>query len=430
MKRLLHVVSFTHDLETTKRFYRDTIGLSVGADTPFMVNFSTDGTGLVLLAMPPSQRREVELCFESDRVGAAVEKMRGRGVEFIDELRHLEFGSVIHFRDPEGNLLSLLQPGSGAKETRAEREARTAAHESAEAHAAATTVAIAEAAFGISTGPVLSTAIVNARDLAAARAYYGHLLGLRQSVDSASWAQYDTGDIRLALYSRRSREAVEMHHMQPVSFGFTVERLEEWTESQRSRGVEFLSLPSDDEGFGLTAEIADPEGNVVVVREPMSEETLEERLAAAWEDDDTPHRTAMRSPARNAERHTSWVAVKPDYKPAKKSSKPPAQSALDTGTGEESAEADSEGESSASADAKAEARRVKAIAEKRRPASRPAVGRQKKAEARSQVRSKRAAADESKSKPVKRAAAKRSSTPKRAKSAAKRRDTKRRGGSR
>src|SRR5207247_7891431 len=104
------------------------------------------------------------------------------------------------------------------------------------------------------------------------------------SVDSPSWVQYDTGDIRLALYSRRDRNAVELHRTQPVSFGFTVERLEDWTEEARSRGVEFLSAPAD-EGFGLTAEILDPEGNVVVVREPVAEETLEERLAEAWEDE-------------------------------------------------------------------------------------------------------------------------------------------------
>src|SRR2546425_2429681 len=191
------------------------------------------------------------------------ESLRARGVEFIDELRHLEFGSVIHFRDPEGNLLSLLQPGSGAKETVAEREARVAARSGGEAETTQSSLALAEAPLGTATGPTLSTAIVNARDLTAARGYYGHLLGLRVSVDSPSWVQYDTGDIRLALYSRRDRNAVELYRTQPVSFAFTVDHLEEWTEEARTRGVEILSAPSD-EGFGLTAEIVDPEGNIVV----------------------------------------------------------------------------------------------------------------------------------------------------------------------
>ena len=110
MQRLLHVVSFTTDMATSRRFYRDAMGLGVGADTPFMVNFSHDGAGLMLLAVQPTQRREVELCFEAERVSAVVESLRVRGVEFIDELRHLAFGSVIHFRDPEGNTVELKGP--------------------------------------------------------------------------------------------------------------------------------------------------------------------------------------------------------------------------------------------------------------------------------------------------------------------------------
>jgi uncharacterized membrane protein len=38
----------------------------------------------------------------------------------------------------------------------------------------------------------------------------GHLLALRVSVDSQAWVQYDTGDIKLALYNRRDRNAVEL----------------------------------------------------------------------------------------------------------------------------------------------------------------------------------------------------------------------------
>src|SRR2546428_9663109 len=164
MRKLLHIVSLTTDIEQSKRFYRDGIGLTVAVDTPFMANFSTGGAGLVLVAVPPTQRREVELCFESERVTTAVEALRARGVEFIDELRHLEFGSVIHFRDPEGNLLSLLQPGSGAKETVAEREARVAARPGGEAEPTQSSPAPAEAPLGTATAPTPPAAMVNGRD--------------------------------------------------------------------------------------------------------------------------------------------------------------------------------------------------------------------------------------------------------------------------
>jgi hypothetical protein len=79
--------------------------------------------------------------------------------------------------------------------------------------------------------------------------------------------------------------------------------------------VPLASAPID-QGWGLTAEVVDPEGNVVVVREPMSEESLEERLAEAYEDD-IPGHVAMRNPVRKAVRHASWVALRPEYKAKK-----------------------------------------------------------------------------------------------------------------
>ena len=51
MQRLLYVISFTSDIELSKRFYRDGLGLTVGTDTPFWVDFAGDGAGLALLAM-------------------------------------------------------------------------------------------------------------------------------------------------------------------------------------------------------------------------------------------------------------------------------------------------------------------------------------------------------------------------------------------
>jgi hypothetical protein len=192
-----------------------------------------------------------------------------------------------------------------------------------------------------------------------------------------------------------------------VSFGFTVENLEDWTEEARSRGVEFLSAPAD-EGFGLTAEIRDPEGNVVVVREPMSEETLEERLAEAWEEDEVPHQAAMRSPVRKATRHSSWVAVKPDYKTAKKAAK--SKPALDDDADPDEKPLPERAKDVASArgtDPVRTRQKAKTLAGPKRPRIRSAIGRLKKAEARTLDTAKKAAADASKRKPIKRAASKR-----------------------
>ena len=404
MRRLLHVISFTSDLEASKAFYRDVLGLTVAADTPFMVNFATDGGGLMLLAAAPSQKREVELCFESDSVSAAVEKLRGRGVQFTDELRHLTFGSVIHFRDPEGNLLSILQPGTAGRGAAAEAAPHTAVHEgSGDGGRTATAVAEApatKAATGAGTTPRISTAIVNCRDLAAARAYYAHLLGLHVSVDSPTWVQFDTGDIRLAIHSLRDRNATDLHLSQPMSFGFTVADLGIWIEAARARGVQFASVPID-EGLGLTAEIEDPEGNIVVVREPISEATLEERLAEAFEED-VPPRAAIRSPNRKAEHHVSWVAQRPDYKPPRRSA---AKTQEELAAREERVAERAKHVASPRGTGPVRSRaKPKSLSDPKRAKTRPATGMLKKAEARTLTTANRAAASASKSRPLKRAA--------------------------
>src|SRR5436309_14529748 len=102
---------FSRDFDEMKKFYRDKLGLRVSIDNPFFVQFDGGaGSSLALLAVQPDQMREVELCFESADIEADAATLRGRGVEFMEGIKRLEFGSVIHFRDPEGSLLSLLQP--------------------------------------------------------------------------------------------------------------------------------------------------------------------------------------------------------------------------------------------------------------------------------------------------------------------------------
>ncbi len=428
MRRLMHVISFTADMERTRAFYRDALGLPVHADTPYMVNFSTDGTGLVLLAVHPHQPREVELCFESGDVAGSVERLRERGVEFIDELRQLAFGSVIHFRDPEGSLLSLLQPGNAdapageaegggaargtggsaarGASTSAARGASTSASKSREA-APQTALALADERPAAGAGPRLSTAILNVRDLAQAHAYYRNVLGLGVSVDSPTWVQFNTGDIRLALHSRRDRNAESLALLQPASFGFTVPDLEAWVDAARERGVQFVSAPAD-EGFGLTAEIVDPEGNVVIVREPISEESLEERLAAAFEDDDEPHAAGMRRPVVKAASGTSRLAIKPEYKAKRAGRRAEADDERPMPRAKQVVSPRGTGPAGTRA-------KPKAKTGPNRPRVRSAIGQLKKAEARTLGTAKVAAAQSSRTKPVKRKAATKKSASRRGK---------------
>jgi predicted enzyme related to lactoylglutathione lyase len=377
MRRLLHLVNFTADLEQSKQFYRHGLGLEVAADTPFMVDFSSEGVGLILLALSPQQKREVELCFESPQIEETVQRLRSRGVQFVDELRHLSFGSVIHFRDPEGNLISLLRPAEDVAP-------RPEGAEQGNGHDASPDTGTPGVDLPAATSPRLSTAIVNARDITGMRAFYRDNLGLHVTVDSPWWVEFDAGRVALALHPWVRRPEAEHHHTQPVSLGFVVPDIDDWVEEARSRGVTFLGAPTDS-GFGLQAEAVDPEGSVIVIREPLPEDSLEERLAEEFEDDEVPHQTAIRKPLRKGVHAVSRVAIRPEYKPARgngvvKRSTAEKQNGSSSGPG-------GNGRSS------------------ERERSRPAIGRQQKATSRSLAEQKRAVAKVSRSKPVKRASA-------------------------
>src|SRR5262249_34868992 len=153
-------------------------------------------------------------------------------------------------------------------------------------------------------------AIVNARDLAAVKAFYRDRLGLHLVTDTPWWVEFETGAAHVALHPRVSRGEAEAHHAQPVTLGIAIENLIEWADEARWRGVSFLSAP-EDQGFGMGAEAVDPDGNVIALREPDGSPALEEQLAEPFDDDRTPARAAIRKTVKKKAHALSRVVVKP-----------------------------------------------------------------------------------------------------------------------
>jgi predicted enzyme related to lactoylglutathione lyase len=384
VQRLLYVIAFTPDLETMKAFYRDRIGLPVNHESQFWVDFETgsDEPALALIAVGPDQKREIELCFESKDIETSVATMRGRGVQFIDEIRDLDFGRLIHLRDPEGNLLSLLQPkprtnGAAPPDSNGARGASVA----------------------VQAGPRLRLPIVNCRDMAAAKSFYRDQLGLHLRMDSPWWTEYDAGPTRLALHPRVDRPEREGHHGQGVTIGFTVDDLIAWADEARTRDVHFTSAPAD-EGWGLFADATDPEGYELTFREPEPPRPVEEELAEAFEDDRAPQHAAIRKSVKQGAKAkaVSRVAIKPEYK----STATPGKSARTARSAKTQPVRSARGTGPAGSRVK-----PKRAADPKRARNRPAIGRLKKAERRTLTRHKTAVASASKGKPVKRPVAKR-----------------------
>jgi catechol 2,3-dioxygenase-like lactoylglutathione lyase family enzyme len=109
------------DVEQAKKFYRDTLGLTlVSEEPPFALVFDANGI-MVRLAMGKELPKVpgTVLGWQVPEIKSAVGELRGRGVQFehFEGLKQDEAGiwtsptgaRVAWFRDPDGNVLSLSE---------------------------------------------------------------------------------------------------------------------------------------------------------------------------------------------------------------------------------------------------------------------------------------------------------------------------------
>jgi lactoylglutathione lyase/glyoxylase I family protein len=119
VKQIAHVCIFAHDIEVTRAFYRDVLGL----DTQF--NFLRDGKqfGFYLNAggrshvevfqKPAATFSETDrinhLCLEVESIDAAVAHIRGRGVEVTEKKLACDDTYQAWVRDPDGTKIELFE---------------------------------------------------------------------------------------------------------------------------------------------------------------------------------------------------------------------------------------------------------------------------------------------------------------------------------
>jgi catechol 2,3-dioxygenase-like lactoylglutathione lyase family enzyme len=368
MSRLIYVIAFTPSFDRMRRFYEQGLGLRVlHHDGPSWVEYDTGGARLAVHAIDPD-KRGIMLRFEANDIEGLVEAMSGRGVHFEERIGTHSFGRLAEFWDPDDRLISLLEPSLP---------------------------------FQSGSGLTLSSAILNSTDLPRAVAFYRDQVGLKVADEQPHWVEFDTGSTRVALHARPQRGDAPLHAMPRIALGFDVDDLDAFAETLRARDVHFAAAPSEEE-FGVFAELVDPDGNVLMFRQPVPAMSLEERLAEPFEDE-APSRAAFRKPVKGA-KATSRLAVRPSYrseskpKAAKKRAKaavPPRRKAA--------AAHSTRGAGPAGTRLKPKRQR-----DPKKARSRPATGRLKKAERRTLAQKKEAVARASKSRPVKRAAARKS----------------------
>jgi predicted enzyme related to lactoylglutathione lyase len=359
--RLLYVIVYTTDLAATTRFYRDRLGLESAQDNSHWVDYRTGGARLATMAIHPRMACEVELSFHVPELETTVASLRARGVTFMGEIKTIPFGRLAHLRDPNGTLLSLYAPDQAPQEL---------------------------------DGPPALLLTLNADDLAGTVAFYRDTLGFEVAEEERGRVVFETGGTRLAVQRRARGGDHPEHAAQKVVFGLEVPDLGRAASEARSHGLHFSTAPTDDD-LGAYAEAIDPEGNLVVFREPAAVPALEEVLAEAYDDDDAPARSAIRRPVQKQSKAVSRVVIKPDYKPKKAAARGAATPA--TRARRESA-ASTRGAGPAGTRLK-----PKTTRDPKRAKAKPAAGRAKKASVRAAADKKRAVARASKGRPVKRA---------------------------
>ena len=108
---------FSEDVEKLLPFYRDTVGLTVGqGGDGFYVMGDINGPVLGLgthseVHGPAKDPPRHIIGFDTDDIQADYERLKAAGVEFIEEPNRPgdEGPQIATFKDPEGNLIQLLQ---------------------------------------------------------------------------------------------------------------------------------------------------------------------------------------------------------------------------------------------------------------------------------------------------------------------------------
>jgi predicted enzyme related to lactoylglutathione lyase len=111
------------DLERSRGFYEDRVGLTVSAESVpnHLLLEGGDGTTLLIYGRPsPNLADHTQVRFWTKDIAADVQELVARGVEFdlvefgdfkmVDHVLSTPVGRSAWFKDPDGNTIALFQP--------------------------------------------------------------------------------------------------------------------------------------------------------------------------------------------------------------------------------------------------------------------------------------------------------------------------------
>lgn len=106
---------WSEDINNLLPFYRDTMGLKVGMEAPGFVIFGDpNGPALALGTHSEVKGKNGDparhiVGLDTDDIQGEAARLKAAGVEFVEEPNKQGAGWIATFKDPEGNLVQLLQ---------------------------------------------------------------------------------------------------------------------------------------------------------------------------------------------------------------------------------------------------------------------------------------------------------------------------------
>ena len=106
---------WSEDLNNLLPFYRDTLGLAVGMETPgFVILGDPNGVAAALGTHSEVHGRAKEparhmVAFDTDDIQGDCARLKAAGVEFVEEPNEQGTIWIATCKDPEGNLVQLFQ---------------------------------------------------------------------------------------------------------------------------------------------------------------------------------------------------------------------------------------------------------------------------------------------------------------------------------
>ena len=105
------VVFMVEDLDRTRRFYSEALGLELDLNEGYLLGTLAGGTELLFFVGEAVRGTSPQIVFGLDEGGidTAVEALAGRGVQLLTPVTEAPGGWSVEFKDPDGHPLAFFQ---------------------------------------------------------------------------------------------------------------------------------------------------------------------------------------------------------------------------------------------------------------------------------------------------------------------------------